>query len=62
MNEFIIKVSCDADNGGWSFSFYEGDEEYMDCNSSGGGVCTSTLENALEMAFEEAKEYLRTRP
>jgi hypothetical protein len=57
MDEIIIKVSLDSD-GDYSFYIYPGDDAYIECDSADGGVCTSTMENALDMAVEQAKELL----
>jgi hypothetical protein len=61
MDEIIIKVSLDQDNEGYSFRIYAGDEAYIACEEADGGLCTSTMENALDMAVEQAKELLARR-
>lgn len=61
MDEIIIKVSLDQDNGGYSFSVYDGHDGYMECEEYDGGLCTSTMQNALDMAVDAAKEMLRRK-
>jgi hypothetical protein len=59
MDEIIIKVSLDSDNEGWSYYIYDGDDAYMACREADGGFCTTTVQNALDMAVEQAKELIR---
>lgn len=49
MDEIVIKVTFDPDNGGYSYYVYDGHDSYMECEELDGGVCTTTLE-ALNMA------------
>jgi hypothetical protein len=58
MNEIIIRVSLDEVIEGYSFYIYDGDGAYIACEEADGGLCTSTMENALDMAVEHAKELL----
>ena len=58
MDEIVIKVSVDEGNGGYSFYVYDGHDAYMECDESDGGLCTSTMQNALDMAVDAAKEML----
>lgn len=51
-------MNYDPDNGGYSFYVYDGHDAYMECEDSDGGLCTSTMQNALDMAFDAAKEVL----
>lgn len=53
MDEIIIKVW--ASEGGYMYSIYDGDDAYMECEDVDGGLCTTTMENALGMAVEQAK-------
>jgi hypothetical protein len=57
MDEIIIKLSASDD--GYHYYIYAGDDAYMECDESDGGICTSTMGNALEMAFEDTKRLLR---
>ncbi len=56
MDEIIIKVSASDD--GYHFYIYAGDDAYMECEEADGGLCTSTMANALDMAVEQAKDLL----
>lgn len=57
MDEIVIKVTFDPDNGGYSYYVYDGHDSYMECEELDGGVCTTTLE-ALNMAVDAAREML----
>lgn len=59
MEEIIIKA-WESDEG-VMFSIYEGDDKYMECEESDGGLCTTTMGNALDMAVEQAKELIQQR-
>ena len=59
MDEIIIKLSASDD--GYHYHIYAGDDAYLECEESDGGVCTTTMENALEMAFDDVKRLLRAR-
>lgn len=57
MTDIIIKVS-ESDEG-FVFDIYAGEESFRAENPADGGLCTSTAENALDMAVDQAKELLR---
>lgn len=61
MDEIIIKVYFEGHNDGWAYYVYEGDSAYMACTEAVGGVCDGTIENALDMAVDEAKELFREK-
>lgn len=57
MHELKIEIVVDydsEDNEGYQYMIFDGSDEYP----VDGGFCTSTLENALEMAYEDAKKVL----
>lgn len=61
MDEIIIRVSREEDNGGYGFYVYEGEAAYFECDCADGGLCTTSMENALEMAVEAAKGVSRKK-
>lgn len=59
MDEIVIKVSASDD--GYHFYVYDGHDGYIECDEADGGLCTTTMENAIDMAAEQAKDLLRRR-
>lgn len=57
MDEIIIRLSRSDD--GIQYYIYDGHEAYMECDSLDGGVCESSMLNALDMAFSDTKDLLR---
>jgi len=57
MNEIIIYVR-EASEGGYVYDIYESEDDFNDGNSVDGGLCTSTMINAIEMASEQAQGLL----
>jgi hypothetical protein len=62
MDEIVITVALDEDNGGYSFHVYDGCGAYERQEDADGGLCTSTMANAVDMAAEQAKDLLLRRP
>lgn len=56
MEELTIKIHKGEE--GWYFDIYDV-EETEEVDSLDGGLCTGTLEDALGMAYEQAKELLK---
>lgn len=59
--ELIIKISLSSEGDGYNYDIYLGDDKYMDGDSEDGGFCTTTLENALEMATEQVKQLINNK-
>lgn len=57
-DEIIIKVTKASDEDGYFYDIYASDDKYQADESEDGGFCTTTIENALEMANEQAKAFL----
>ena len=56
MNEIYISIQ-EASEGGFFYDIYA-EEPHCDLEPIDGGVCTSTLANAIEMACEQAKKLI----
>lgn len=56
MHTLVIKIE-EASDEGYMYDIY--DSEDMDGDSLDGGQCTTTLENALEMAYEQARVLIK---
>jgi hypothetical protein len=60
INELIIRISEGTDEPGYFYDIYDtADVTDDDVDSVDGGFCTSTIENALDMAVEQAKEIIK---
>lgn len=58
MKEIVIKI-YEAAEGGYMFDIYDSVEKAEnDGDSIDGGLCTSTIGNALEMAASQAKDLI----
>lgn len=56
MDELIIRISESSDEPGFFYDIYDTtDVEDDDATSIDGGFCTTTIENALDMAYEMSK-------
>lgn len=63
MNAITIIIRESSDNEGYMYDVYRGDlSEGMTVltDSDDGGLCTTTMENALEMAADQAKTIIRS--
>ncbi len=60
MENLTIKIYQSSEADGFYYDIFDGEELENDdqCDSLDGGFCTSTMENALEMATEQAKELI----
>lgn len=58
MNEIFIKIE-EASDEGYHYAVYDFDPEGGDDDCLDGGQCTGTLANALDMAYEAAKDLIR---
>ena len=54
MNEIYIKIYENSE-GEYNYDIYDNEDSE---DSIDGGTCTTTIENALEMAYDQAKELL----
>lgn len=53
MDTLIIKIET-ASEGGYMYDIYESEQGFMDGISIDGGLCTTTMANALGMAKAQA--------
>lgn len=59
MNTITINIFEDSEEG-FQYDIYESAEAMEECKDPlDGGTCTSTIENALEMAYMQAQEILK---
>ena len=61
MDEIIIRVAVGLSEKGWFFDIFENESELENDVPIDGGLCTTTIENALDMAVEQAKDVIRKR-
>lgn len=59
MQELIITIS-QTNEGEYQYDIYDNQEAFENGNSLDGGVCTTTIANALEMAYKQAKDTIKT--
>ncbi len=61
MENLIIVIRKATDEEGYFYDIYDCDVEDVNDgrDSLDGGLCTTTIENALEMAAEQAKEIIK---
>lgn len=57
MDKIIITIEK-ADDG-YQYDIFLNDEDFEDCNPQDGGLCTTTMSNALGMATKQAKEIIK---
>lgn len=61
-NELIIRIAESSDEPGYFYDVYDtADITDDDAQSIDGGLCETTIDNALEMAYDCAKKILATR-
>ncbi len=59
MNTLIIKIEEASDGEGFLYDIYESEQSIINGDDSlDGGQCTTTIENALDMAYSQAKDLL----
>ena len=62
MDEITIRIYKSVDEPGYFYDIYDKDCEVLsEENIIDGGHCTTTIENALEMAYEDAKKVLANK-
>lgn len=61
MKELTIKVWEGSDEPGYFYDIYDTVDVTDETESIDGGFCTTTIENALEMAYEDAKKMLANK-
>ena len=57
INELVIQIFEASDEPGYFYEIFGSLELYAE--SLDGGLCTTTIENALDMAVEQAKKIIR---
>lgn len=59
INELVIRIYEGMDESGYFYDVYDtADITDDDAQSIDGGFCATTLENALSMAYKQAKQLL----
>lgn len=59
LNELVIRIAESSDEPGFFYEIYDtADITDDDAESVDGGFCTSSIENALDMAYEQAKKLI----
>ena len=58
MQEIIIHVFASSNGDGYMYDIYDDENKMEGGDSIDGGLCTSTMENALDMAVDQAKALL----
>ncbi len=53
----ILRISLSDD--GYHFYIFGSDEAHEELDSADGGVCTSTIEDALDMVVDQTKDLLK---
>ena len=52
----------ESSDGGYIYDIYDCEADAIDRHDSiDGGLCTTTIENALEMAFDQARDLLNKK-
>lgn len=60
INELVIRISGSSNEPGYFYDIYDTtDITDIDAQSIDGGFCTTTIGNALDMAYEQAKNIIR---
>jgi len=57
--EITIKVYLSSEGDGFFYDIYDTNDIDENTESVDGGFCTSTLENALEMAKDQTVEFIK---
>lgn len=61
INELVIRIFESDNEPGYFYDIYDtADITDDDAESVDGGFCTSTIENALDMAIEQAKKLIES--
>lgn len=56
MDEITIHIHADSNGEGYHYDIYRGSpDDAIDADSLDGGLCTTTIENAMDMAMEQAR-------
>lgn len=63
MESIYIKIEeTDQCEGGYIYTIYESEDDLVNCGDGlDGGHCISTIANALEMAYHQARELLKNK-
>lgn len=60
MNEITIHIRESSDGDGYLYDIYDvAPDDVEDHDSVDGGQCTSTIENALEMAYSQTQSVIK---
>ena len=60
LHGLAIKIwETEQDEGGYIYDIFDTDDVDDDVEAVDGGFCTGTLEDALEMAFDQTRTVLR---
>lgn len=51
----IIRIEPSDNEPGYMYDIYKNDSTYEDNHSEDGGLCTGSIDDAVEMAMEQAK-------
>jgi hypothetical protein len=57
VNELVIQIFESCNEPGYFYDIFDSLEP--EAESLDGGICTSTIENALDMAVEQAKQIIK---
>lgn len=57
INELVIQIFESSNEPGYFYDIFDNLEP--EAESLDGGICTSTIENALDMAVEQAKQIIK---
>ena len=58
MKNLIITIHESDNEEGYIYDIFETEDDMLEGNSLDGGLCTTTMQNALDMATEQAKAIL----
>ena len=61
METIIIAIEKASDNNGYFYDIYADADSMNEGNSLDGGKCTTTMENAIDMASKQALEIIKVR-
>ena len=59
MKEITIKIYQSSEEDGYFYDIYDTNDVDEDTESIDGGFCTTTMENAIDMAQSQAKDLLK---
>jgi hypothetical protein len=57
INELVIQIFESSNEPGYFYDIFDSLEP--EAESLDGGICTSTIENALDMAVEQSKQIIK---